>query len=519
MKPVMIGQALCGVLVMQLCAATITVDPNVRHQTYLGLGGTTKTSTYDYSKAINEWGLNVHRVHLDERRTTAAFEAKTSKAVADAAGIPMVYIGSIWSPPPELKIGPFVTPCGPNDDRYCGGTLDTTKYAEFADHMIGRIKHFKDSGIDLYAISLQNEPWLAVSYMSCTYTKDSYADMFAGVAPLVKAAYPDVKLMFCEKNTRDKTGYEIPTLSSEACKPYYDFVASHGMENDDVYADAHPDDIIAKLWKTKHSMTVTASGGFVPWSQTECNNVCGWDTGGDCSDGWGTTKPAWQEACNILCMFRYGYGQIWTCYDWELQFDSSPDRVAVYKQFAKTIDPGAEMIDCTQDTAGNVATVAFHDKVRKTLNVVFIKGKGSTASVTFDIPGLATDGHWRMTNATDWYKDMGTVGVGQTITPPEWSVNTVYWIGYDPDISAATYPVTGGPTDGTAAGEPLPAQHGYRGALRPAHTVSLYDLSGRLVGRRSAGDGPSGDTARRPLLSVYRDRQGTVVGSVMRIGL
>jgi hypothetical protein len=155
-------------------------------------------------------------------------------------------------------------------------------------------------------------------------------------------------------------------------------------------------------------------------------------------------------------------------------------------------------------------TVAFHDNVRQTLNVILIKGQGSTADVAVDVPGFTGDGEWRMTDGSGNYRDMGTVSVGETFTPTAMSVSTVYWTGYDPDISSATYPITGGPTSESFGREREP-----RRGSRPAgaiHGVCLYDLSGRVV------RGAAGGEQVRPLVRVVTDRVGGIVESRMVVG-
>src|ERR1035437_4748567 len=92
----------------------ITVDPLVRYQKYLGVGG---TGQGDFKTLVPEMGMSVHRVCLDAEKgmDDSLRYALESKAAAKAAGQEMIYIASNWSPPPEMKVGPFVKSYVPVD--------------------------------------------------------------------------------------------------------------------------------------------------------------------------------------------------------------------------------------------------------------------------------------------------------------------------------------------------------------------------------------------------------------------
>lgn len=185
----------CVLAVAPVQSASITEDPLVRYQDYIGVGGTKEG---DYPTLVSDMGLSVHRLHLDEQRPHHPAEAAKSKAAGDASGNEVYHIGSLWTPPGHMKVGPFYS--GDCVDGYnaCGGTLDPTKYAELADWLSGRIQCFKDAGAPLYAVCLQNEPWLAMWYISCTYSATQYLAMFKAVVPITKQRHPDIKITAAE---------------------------------------------------------------------------------------------------------------------------------------------------------------------------------------------------------------------------------------------------------------------------------------------------------------------------------
>jgi O-glycosyl hydrolase len=67
------------------------------------------------------------------------------------------------------------------------------------------LQMYKNIGINVYAISPQNEPMFAQSFNSNTYTSQWYADMINAVMPQVKALHPTVKV-FGSENMLDLEG-------------------------------------------------------------------------------------------------------------------------------------------------------------------------------------------------------------------------------------------------------------------------------------------------------------------------
>jgi O-glycosyl hydrolase len=94
-------------------------------------------------------------------------------------------IVSVWSPPAWMKTNnsinngtsqnsaPAYNPNpGPSDNQ-----LRTDMYDEFAEMCVAYIKTIKEkTGIDVYALSLQNEPRFSQFYGSCVYSGEALRD-------------------------------------------------------------------------------------------------------------------------------------------------------------------------------------------------------------------------------------------------------------------------------------------------------------------------------------------------------
>ena len=114
------------------------------------------------------------------------------KAKADQYGVNLKFIFTVWSPPSSMKVKvenntrligtphPFGTKQG--------GALDPTKYGAYANYLADGIRLYQNEGINLYALSPQNEPFFVQSFNSCWYKQEWYPEMLINVIPSVKAA-------------------------------------------------------------------------------------------------------------------------------------------------------------------------------------------------------------------------------------------------------------------------------------------------------------------------------------------
>ena len=88
------------------------------------------------------------------------------KQVADANNVDLKFTFTVWSPPESMKwLADFEWPGDVNATRgpgnvstKNGGTLNPNMYNEFATWINDGVQLYKDVGVDVYALSLQNEP-------------------------------------------------------------------------------------------------------------------------------------------------------------------------------------------------------------------------------------------------------------------------------------------------------------------------------------------------------------------------
>jgi glucuronoarabinoxylan endo-1,4-beta-xylanase len=85
------------------------------------------------------------------------------------------YMSTVWSPPAWMK----------TNNNVVGGRLRPDKYLAFADYLSAYIRGYKEHfGIDIYAISLANEPDVTVRYSSCYWNGDEFHDFLKFLIPV-----------------------------------------------------------------------------------------------------------------------------------------------------------------------------------------------------------------------------------------------------------------------------------------------------------------------------------------------
>lgn len=198
---VLLSSLLCGVL----SAQTITIDPDTEHQRMVGFGAFGGIKPYwdnppyyteDFIDLIvNDMGLNIFRTnvfwdlepqnenddpfHLELEKFNYRQGSKLHGQLAyyralKEAGVKR-FIASIWTPPIWMKINvdnSLASFC----EGQCGGQLNPKYYHEFAEYCVAFVKIVEqETGIQLYALSLQNELRFLNPFESATYTPEAYA--------------------------------------------------------------------------------------------------------------------------------------------------------------------------------------------------------------------------------------------------------------------------------------------------------------------------------------------------------
>jgi glucuronoarabinoxylan endo-1,4-beta-xylanase len=102
-----------------------------------------------FGNGVNQLGFSVLRIYVDENKNNWSRELDTAKA-AIARGA--IVFASPWNPPSDM------TETFNHNGDTAAKRLRYDKYAAYAQHLNDFVTYMKNNGVDLYAISVQNEP-------------------------------------------------------------------------------------------------------------------------------------------------------------------------------------------------------------------------------------------------------------------------------------------------------------------------------------------------------------------------
>ncbi|MES4904262.1 MULTISPECIES: glycoside hydrolase family 30 beta sandwich domain-containing protein [unclassified Streptomyces] len=140
-------------------AAGVTVDPSMERQTIRGFGGMNHTLWISdltpaqrdtaFGNGEGQLGFSVLRIPVHESQANWSREVATARrAIEHGATV----IASPWNPPAQM-VETFVHGSQTNAKR-----LRYDMYGAYAQHLNDFCKFMRDNGVNLYAISVQNEP-------------------------------------------------------------------------------------------------------------------------------------------------------------------------------------------------------------------------------------------------------------------------------------------------------------------------------------------------------------------------
>lgn len=140
-------------------AATVVIDPSARRQTIRGFGGmnhtawigdlTTAQRDTAFGTGEGRLGLSLLRIPVPEDRAAWNRDLATAKRAAELGA---AVIASPWNPPASM-VETFVHGSQTNARR-----LRYDMYGAYAQHLNDFTTYLRNNGVNLYGISVQNEP-------------------------------------------------------------------------------------------------------------------------------------------------------------------------------------------------------------------------------------------------------------------------------------------------------------------------------------------------------------------------
>ena len=349
----------------------ISVNPGKTYQVVDGFGeadvwqGSSSTAMQTLLwDPVNGIGLNLLRVGIDGTSGSANIMGAAGYADGTACvkfnGNACKVWAAPWSPPASMK---------DNNNVNNGGHLNTASYAAWAKVLAAFPAFYKShGGVDLYAISAQNEPDFTASYQSCIFNSSQMVSWIKTLGPALAALSPPVKVLAAEPdnwgNIWGGDNFSTAILADSTADSFVGVMATHDYGN-------------------------TSAGTYKRPAPPANNTHHVWET--ECTPG--DTGPI-TIATMIYAAFSTGGVNGWH-YWWTQALvpnaSSPPAQLYALGNFSKYVRPGYYRADVTgaANPSGTVPlVVAFTNPPDGTVVIVVVNGGGATTS-SFFVAGSA----------------------------------------------------------------------------------------------------------------------------------
>jgi glucuronoarabinoxylan endo-1,4-beta-xylanase len=385
----------------------VTVNLSDERQRISGFGASTAWgSTMSPGDADLLWsttngaGLSLHRIRIAPDGTTS--ETNIAR-LAQARGAKVW--ASPWSPSASFK----------SNGNVVMGTL--TNGQRWAETLARFVTTMKSSGVDIHAVSAQNEPDANVNYESCSYSGAQLASFIGDfMGPAVSAT--GARIMAPEsQNWCGFLGLADPIMNDAKASQYVSIVATHE------YGCADASHVVP------YAKGIAAGKEF--W-QTEI-----YDTHPGEDPGMGSALRVHGLIHDALTKADMNAWHYWWVYPatndngalWDKGTSAPSKRLWVMGNFSRFVRPGFRRITTTGGAPNGVLLSAYRDPDSGTVVVVAANTNGSATPLSLFVPGSAACSYtpW-VTSASDSLAPRAAVAVASGrlgFTLPAQSVTTL----------------------------------------------------------------------------------------------
>jgi glucuronoarabinoxylan endo-1,4-beta-xylanase len=347
----------------------VNIDLSVELQRIAGFGGmdggfypelTAAQVDSAFGNGPGQLGLSIIRIRVPE---TADRFGVSVAAAARASQLGALVMATPWSPPASMK----------SNGSTVAGELNVASYGAYADHLLAYRDFLQGSGVPLYAISIQNEPDIRVTYESCDWTPQQIVDWTKAHG----AKFEGVKLMAPESTKFDRA-WSDPILQDPEASSHVDIIGGH------VYGGGVADYALAReqgkeVWMTEHY-------------HDSANPANQWPL----ALGIGTDV----HRSMVVNFNAYVWWAIRRAYGLLTEDGVVSKRGYVMAQYSKFVRPGFLRVNATQPTNTEVAVTAY--KGGNQLVVVALNRAATAQTIRLDVfNGCATQLSRFTTSATE----------------------------------------------------------------------------------------------------------------------
>lgn len=380
----MLFQAASIMPVQEADAASVcTIDTNKTYQIIKGFGGinlrewtgsdlTSEQVQKAFGNGDDELGLSILRIYVNDNSSQWNLAVPVAK---QAQALGATVFASPWNPPESMRVS------GGSNGKYM---VDKSKYADYAKHLNDFVKYMEGQGVDLYSVSVQNEPDYAHDW---TYWSASDCASFIADYGKAVTAGTNAKLMSPESFQYRKDIYNAILNNSKAFENC-DLFGTHFYGTQRSQMDFPALENCGKdIWMTEV---------YVPDSTSDAD----------------TYPQAVQVAENIHNGLTVGNmnAYVW----WYIRRSYSPmkengnisKRGYCMAQYSKWVRPGDVRIEATEQPDSNILVSAYKHSPTQ-IQIVAVNKGSSDVSQQFSVDGRTITG-------VDRYRTSATENIAPT---------------------------------------------------------------------------------------------------------
>ncbi len=328
-------------------------------------------------------GLQSLRARIDP---TNNFSPEVSTLVSAKAVNPnILFWATEWSPPAQYKANDNVDG-GASNDTFLGASSGAANSDDtgLASYQVSFIQYCKNQGINLYALSVQNEPNFNPTYEACLWSAGQFDVYVKAFYSALQSAGLSTKIMIPEPDNPGGMNLASTAMADSTAAPEIGIIASHA------YGE---------------NLAPLSSYGF-----SNVTNQEWWESeiSGNTTDVPGALQEAGWIHTSLVDAGTNAFHYWWIQ---DLYSGSSLDiKAFVLGNYSKFIRPGYYRMGATEVPSSGVSVSAFKNtntSSPQTIVFVAINSNGSSVNQTFTISGV------NVTSVTPWVTNGSTNLVAQ----------------------------------------------------------------------------------------------------------
>lgn len=361
--------------------ASITIDSRVKYQHVTGFGGFSPSPTWSYwlgdtemnklfGKGNTQLGLNIVRLYIaNNKNAWSAGVANAKNAKKNGA----IIFASPWSPPASWKS---------NNSESNGGELLESHWEDWAKFLNDYYLYMKKQGVEIDAISIQNEPDWNAEYQSCIWTGEKLAKFLRLYGSLIEC-----KIIAPEAIHFTKSMHEPILNDEEACK-HLDILGGHfyGWDGSSYPLAAQKG---KEVWMTEFLINER--------QQNEKKNINWVDDGFLFAQNINDAMLA-----NISAWVHYSLKRYYGCLG-DGQFGTTENAITkrgyILSHYAKYVTNTTRIKHVLDDASGKISSSAYLSQTGDSIVVMVLNPSSDTYTTTFNLPFNTKGGYKVLTTS------------------------------------------------------------------------------------------------------------------------